>query len=91
MKASNHPKPPARGALMKGLTMDTLQKAGLLQLLPKMKKIDAMQCMLNFQAVYDYRIDWHEFSPYLAELAAKGILSVSRPGGMTQYRLNENA
>jgi len=68
--------------------MTTLQKAGLLALLPKMSKIDAMECAIEFQREYGERIDWHEFAYYLGALATKKVLTITQPGGMVQYKFN---
>jgi hypothetical protein len=73
----------------KEMQLTTLEKAGVLQLLPQMTKIDAMQIMLEFKKAYDIRKDWHYFSNYLDELRTKGILKVVKPGGMTGYALNK--
>ncbi len=68
--------------------MNTSQKAQTLEMLPSMKKINAIECSIQFNKTYQVRIDWHEFSSYLDELKNKGILKVTNPGGMTQYALN---
>lgn len=70
--------------------MNISQKSQLLEMLPKMTKIDAIQCSNQFQKDYQTRINWHEFSNYLDELHSKGILELigHNSGGMTQYKLN---
>jgi hypothetical protein len=71
--------------------MTPLEKVGLLQLLPKMTKIDAMTCRETFIKAYgskEFNLDWHDFSNYLSELETTGILKVVKPGGITGYALN---
>ncbi len=55
--------------------MNTLQKAALLTLLPKLSTIHSCSCMNSFREAFDVLIDWHEFAYYLDELATKGLLT----------------
>lgn len=69
------------------MRLSRLHKAALLSLLPKMAKIDAVQCQIKFREEFGEDIDWHEFGYYLDELRAKGLLVISKPGGFVQYKL----
>ena len=73
--------------------MTTLEKAGLLAILPKMTgRIDAIQCAGSFNAIYKTELDWHEFAYYLDELRRKGILiQVGKRAGFEQYQLNKGS
>lgn len=68
--------------------MNNVQKAKLLEILPKMIRINAHECAEAYRKEYDKRIDWHEFSYYLDELYIKKILKIIGPGGLIEYALN---
>lgn len=68
--------------------MDNVQKAKLLEILPKMTRINAHMCAEAYRKAYDEKIDWHEFGYYLDELYIKKILKIIGPGGLTEYALN---
>ena len=67
--------------------MTLIERAALLSLLPKMKKIDSMQCAKMWYQEFREHKDWHEFASYLDELHTKGLLRIVKPGGFVQYAL----
>lgn len=67
--------------------MNALQKAGLLQLLPRMSVINSTECMNLFQQEYGVNIDHHEFAYYLDRLHTEGFLEIVKPGGRVGYSL----
>lgn len=69
--------------------MTNTQKARLLEILPKMTRINAHKCAEAYHKVYSEKIDWHEFGYYLDELYIKKILKITDPGGLTGYALNK--
>lgn len=69
--------------------MDKLQKFAAKKMIEDManagEKLDAMTAARKFAQEFDVRIDWHEFSYLLDQLHTQGSLSITQPGGMTQY------
>ena len=73
---------------MKQLT--ATQKVELIELLPELDHIDAMQlCRLYGSKNRDHPLDWHIISDYLVSLSHKGLLSEVFPriDRMTAYKL----
>jgi len=69
--------------------MNTKQKALAMELLPNMKKINAITLMREYQFVYGEMINWHEFSSLLDHLHTIKLVEVSgfTSDGMTEYKL----
>lgn len=68
--------------------MNNVQKAKLLEMLPKLTRINAHVCAEMYRTEYGERIDWHEFGYYLDELYIKKVLKIISPGGLTEYALD---
>ena len=64
-------------------------KTNTVELLPNAPIIEAARIMQAYNEAHGELIDWHEFAYYLDELMRKDLLVISKPGGRTEYKLNE--